>query len=150
MHIEQAGRYRHPQLHEDIITLKGVSAPVRQIAVRNIGRDEPTLLITADKITPAKHIFARYAERMLIENELSAYIKGFQLDALSSDLALNVDLDATLTCIASNLYRLFARSLKRYEHTTPERLYDQFLDTTGTLYTHDDHVTVEQIGRAHV
>src|SRR5205823_4040769 len=46
--IDRAGRYRHPQLHEDTITLSGVSRPVRQIAVRNIGRDEPTLLITGD------------------------------------------------------------------------------------------------------
>ncbi|MGH9185187.1 MAG: hypothetical protein ACRD0U_05130, partial [Acidimicrobiales bacterium] len=74
--IDRAGRYRHPQLHEDIITIKGIAAPMRQIAVRNIGRDEPTLLITNDLTTPAKHLFARYAERMLIENELSAYIKA--------------------------------------------------------------------------
>jgi transposase len=141
--IDRAGRYRHPQLHEDIIALKGVARPVRQIAVRNIGRDEPTLLITADLTTPAKDRFARYAERMLIENELSAYIKGFHLDALSSGLALNVDLDTTLSVIAGNLYRLLARSLKRYEHATPERIHDHFIDTTGTLHLNDDHVTVE-------
>src|SRR5439155_21592443 len=109
--IDRAGRYRHPQLHEDTITLSGVSRPVRQIAVRNIGRDEPTLLITGDATTSAKDLFGRYAERMLIENELSAYIKGFHLDALSSGLALNVDVDATLTVIAVSLYRLLARSL---------------------------------------
>jgi transposase len=141
--IDRAGRYRHPQLHEDVIALKDVSRPVRQIAVRNIGREEPTLLITADRTTKAKDLFARYAERMLIENELSAYIKGFHIDALSSGLALNVDVDTTLSVIAGNLYRLFGRSLKRYEHTTPERLYDQFVDTTGTLHVAADHVTVE-------
>jgi transposase len=140
--IQRAGRYRHPQLHEDIITLTGVSRPVRQIAVRNIGRDEPTLLITADTTAAAKDLFARYAERMLVENELSAYIKGFHLDALSSGLALNVDVDTTLTVIAGALYRLLGRSLKRYEHTTPERLYDHFVDTTGTLHIDDSHVTV--------
>jgi len=141
--IDRAGRYRHPQLHEDTVAIKGISHPVRQIAVRNIGREEPTLLITADTTTAAKHLFARYAERMLVENELSAYIKGFHLDALSSGLALNVDLDTTLTVIAGNLYRLLARSLKRYEHMTPERIYDHFIDTTGTLHITDDHVTVE-------
>jgi len=141
--IDRAGRYRHPQLHEDTVAIKGISHPVRQIAVRNIGREEPTLLITADTTTAAKHLFARYAERMLVENELSAYIKGFHLDALSSGLALNVDLDTTLTVIAGNLYRLLARSLKRYEHMTPERIYDHFVDTTGTLHITDDHVTVE-------
>jgi transposase len=140
--IDRAGRYRHPQLHEDVIAIKGIAKPVRQIAVRNIGRDQPTLLITNDTTARAKDLFARYAERMLIENELSAYIKGFQVDALSSGLALNVDLDTTLTVIAGNVYRLLARSLKRYEHATPETIHEQFIDTTGTIDVHDDGATV--------
>jgi len=140
--IDRAGRYRHPQLHEDVIAIKGIANPVRQIAVRNIGRDQPTLLITNDPAAAAKDLFARYAERMLIENELSAYIKGFQVDALSSGLALNVDLDTTLTVIAGNVYRLLARSLKRYEHATPETIHEQFIDTTGTIDLHDDGATV--------
>src|SRR6266568_1915944 len=117
--IDRAGRYRHPQLHEDVITLKGISAPARQIAIKNIGRDEPTLLITNGHDTPAKDLFARYAERMLIENEPGAYISGFSLNALSSAVSLNVDLDTTLTVVAGNLYRLFARNLPRYSRATP-------------------------------
>jgi transposase len=140
--IDRSGRYRHPQLHEDVIAIKGIAAPVRQIAVRNIGRPEPTLLITNDTTAAAKDLFARYAERMLIENELSAYIKGFQVDALSSGLGLNVDVDTTLTVIAGNVYRLLARSLKRYEHATPETIHEQFIDTTGRLDIEDDGVTV--------
>src|SRR5438309_372713 len=56
--IDRAGRYRHPQLHEDMVALTGIANPVRQIAVANIGRDEPTLLITNDTTTTAKHLFA--------------------------------------------------------------------------------------------
>ncbi len=50
--ITRTGRYRRPQLHEDMIKLTGVSSQVRQIAVTNIGRDEPTLLITHDLAAP--------------------------------------------------------------------------------------------------
>jgi hypothetical protein len=82
---------------------------VRQIAVRNIGRDQPTLLITNTTTATAKDLFARH-ERMLIENELSASIKGFQVDALFSGLPLDVDLDTTLTVIAGNVFRLLART----------------------------------------
>jgi len=140
--IERAGRYRHPQLYDQVIAIKGIAAPVRQIAVRNIGRDEPTLLITNDLTAKAKDLFARYAERMLVENELGSYIAGFHLDSLSSGLALNVDVDTTLTVIAGNLYRLLARSLKRYEHMTPERIHRHFIDTTGAVDVADDHVRV--------
>ena len=61
--IARSGRYRRPRLHEDMIKLPGISTQVRQIAIRNIGRDEPTLLITNDLTTAAKSPFARYAER---------------------------------------------------------------------------------------
>jgi hypothetical protein len=143
LRINRSGRYRRPQIYEEIITLNGIDTRVRQIAVRNIGRDEPTLLITNDLTTPAKLLFARYAERMMIENELDAYIGGFHLDALSSGLPLNVDVDTTLTVAAGNTYRLFARGLARYETATPDRLWRHFLDTTGTVHVHHDHVAVE-------
>ncbi len=121
--IARSGRYRRPRLHEDMIKLPGISTQVRQIAIKNIGRDEPTLLITSDLTTPGKNLFARYAERMMIENELDAYIGGFHLDALTSGVPLNVDLDTTLTVVAGILYRLLALKLSRYEHATPETLW---------------------------
>jgi hypothetical protein len=147
--IARAGRYRRPRLHEDMIKLNGVTAKVRQIAVKNIGRDEPTLLITHDLATPARDLFARYAERMMVENELDAYIGGFHLDALTSGVPLNVDLDTTLTVIAGNLYRLLALKLDRYQNATPEKIWRDFLDTTGTLHINDKGVTCALNLRSH-
>ena len=147
--IARSGRYRRPRLHEDMIKLKDVSAKVRQIAIKNIGRAEPTLLITHDLATPAKDLFARYAERMMVENELDAYISGFHLDALTSGVPLNVDLDTTLTVVAGNLYRLLARNLSRYENATPDRIWRHFLDATGTLHITDDGLTCALNLRSH-
>jgi hypothetical protein len=78
---------------------------------------------------------------MLIENELDASIAGFHLDALTSGIPLNVDLDTTLTVIAGNLYRLLARQLPRYQTATPDKLWRHFLDTGGTLHITSDQVT---------
>jgi transposase len=125
--IKRTGRYRRPQIHEEVVRLKGVEHPIRQIAVRNIGREEPTLLITNDlAATAGKDLFARYAERMIIENELDADISGFHLNALSS-----------------GCYRLLARTLPRYELATPDRIWRHFLDNTGTVNVADDHVRVD-------
>ena len=88
-----------------MIKLREVSSRVRRIAVKNIGRDKPALLITNDLTTADRDLFVRYAERMMAENELDAYIGGFHLYALTSGVPLNVDLDATLTVVAGNLYR---------------------------------------------
>ena len=141
--LRRPGRYRHPQIHEEIIHLKGIEIPLRQIAVRNIGHEHPTLLITNDLATAAKDLFGRYAERMIIENELDADISGFHLNALASGLPLNVDLDTTLTVLAGNAYRLLARKLPRYEQATPDRLWRHFLDNTGKVVVNHDHVRVD-------
>jgi transposase len=147
--IARSGRYRRPQLHEDMIKLKDVDTKVRQIAIRNIGHDEPTLLITNDLTTSGKDLFTRYAERMSIENELDAYISSFHLDALSSGVPLNVDLDTTLTVVAGNLYRLFARNLTRYETATPDTIWRHFLDDDGTLHITDHGVVCALRLRSH-
>ncbi len=147
--ITRTGRYRRPQIHQDTIKLKDIDTKIRQIAIRNIGRDEPTLLITNDHTTPGKDLFARYAERMNIENELDAYISGFHLDALSSGVPLNVDLDTTLTVVAGNLYRLFARDLPRYHTATPDTIWRHFLDNTGTLHITENGVTCALKLRSH-
>ena len=141
--IDRVGRYREPEIHDALVKIKGIDSPVRQLAVRNIGREHPTMLITNALDLTTKQLFARYAERMNIENELDAYIQGFHLNALSSGLPLNVDLDTTLTVIAGNLYRLLARRLTRYERATPDKLRRHFLDTTGTVHATPDALTVE-------
>ena len=147
--IARSGRYRRPRLHEDMIKLTDNSSKVRQIAIKNIGRDEPTLLITNDITTAGKNLFARYAERMMVENELDAYISGFHLDALTSGVPLNVDLDTTLTVVAGNLYRMLALKLSRYEHATPETLWRDFLDATGTLHIDGTGITCALNLRSH-
>jgi transposase len=147
--IARAGRYRRPRLHEDMVKIKDISSKVRQIAVTGIGRDQPTLLITHDLATPARDLFARYAERMMVENELDAYIGGFHLDALTSGVPLNVDLDTTLTVVAGNLYRLLALKLDRYEQATPDKIWRDFLEATGTLHIGPDGVTCALNLRSH-
>jgi hypothetical protein len=67
---------------------------------------------------------------------------GFHLNALSSGLALNVDLDTTLTVVAGNIYRLFARDLPRYEAATPDRLYRHFIHAPGRVTVSSDEVVV--------
>jgi hypothetical protein len=147
--VARSGQYRRPRLHEDMIKLKDIPAKVRQIAVKNIGRDEPTLIITNDLTTAGKNLFARHAERMMAGNELDAYIGGFHLDALTSSVPLNAGLDTTLTVVAGQLYRLLALKLSRYQHATPATIWRDFLDATGTLHIDENTVTCALNLRSH-
>ena len=76
-------------------------------------------------------------------------ISGSHLDALTSGVTLNVDLDTTLTVIAGNLDRLLALKLNRYSHATPETLWRDFLDATGTLHITENDVTCTLNLRSH-
>jgi hypothetical protein len=107
--LDRTGRCRRPQIHEDIVTVRGYPIPLRQIAVRGLGHDHPTLILTNDFDAPAAWLVNRHAKRMAIEQRLAEAIRSFHLDALSSAVALNVDLDATLTVWAHAAYDLLRR-----------------------------------------
>ena len=66
----------------------------------------------------------------------------FDLDALSSAVALNVDFDVLLTVIASAVYRLFAQPLRGYERAQARQLFRRFLDTTARVTITEQEVTV--------
>jgi hypothetical protein len=73
----------------------------------------------------------------------------FNLDALTSAVPLNVDLDTTLTVVAGNLYRLLALKLPRYQNATPDRIWRHFLDATGTLHITPTGITCALNLRSH-
>jgi hypothetical protein len=90
---------------------------LRQLAVRGLGHDQPTLILTNDHTAK---LINRYAQRMTIEQRLAEQIRSFHLDARSSAVALNVDLDTTLTVWAQAAYDALRRRLLGYHTATPD------------------------------
>ena len=141
--IGRAGRYRKPEMHEDMVTIKGITTAGRQIAVRNIGRDEPMLMITNALAASAKdlvHPLRRTHDHRKRARRLHRRVSP---QRPHQRVPLNVDLDTTLTVVAGNLYRILARDLSRYETATPERIRRHFLDNPGTLDVTDDAITFD-------
>ncbi|MGH2861459.1 MAG: hypothetical protein ACRDLT_08120 [Solirubrobacteraceae bacterium] len=137
--LERRGPYRKPRIHEQDLTVRGCPTPLRQIAVSGLGHEHPTLILTNDRTNTPKQIVARYAKRMCIEQRLEESIRSFHLDALSSAVALNVDLDTTLTVWAAAAYDHLRRLLPGYETATPDTLWRRFISTPGqiTITPHD-------------
>jgi hypothetical protein len=50
-----------------------------------------------------------------VEDGLGISVNFFHLDCLASEVRLNVDLDATLTVLASGCYRWLGKQLRGYE-----------------------------------
>jgi transposase len=136
--LERPGKHRDVTVTESEVTIAKRS--FRQLAVRGLGRDQPTLLLTNRRELTAKQLIERYAKRWLIENQLSAQIRAFHLDALSSQVPLAVDLDTTLSVICDSIYRHFALRLSGYQTATPDTIFRHFIKTPGQL-----HITPEQV-----
>ena len=106
-----ARRFRTPRILEQTVRLGDCPDPVRQIAVRDLGHDKPTLLITNQLDASPRELIDRYARRMVIENAIADAIDFFHMDALSAVVPMKVDDDVQLTVIASSLYRILARRI---------------------------------------
>jgi hypothetical protein len=151
IHLSNVSRaFRTPKVLETKIRLSGYEGPIRQFAVRDLGHDKPTLLLTNQlRRSPAK-LIDRYAQRMLIENGIADGIDFFHMDALSSAVALKVNCDLQLTLIASSLYRLLgARIGKEYIDAKSRRIFRDFIDATAVVTIDQNAITVQFQKRAH-
>lgn len=140
--LDRRGPHTRPQIHEDHVTVRGCPIPLRQIAVRGLGHDHPTLILTNNHTAKPAHLVDRYAHRMTIEQRLEESIRSFHLDALSSAVALNVDLDTTLTVAAELAYDWLRRRLPGYKTATPDTIWRRFISTKGSVTTGPDEVLV--------
>lgn len=148
--LDRPGRYTTPKVvDQPAVTLSRYPGTIRQLIVAGLGRDTPTVIITNSDNAKAKHVIERYARRMTIEQRLAEAIRAFHLDALSSAVALNVDLDVVLTVLADAICAALARRLPGYHDATPDLLQRRFLDTEGVIVNHGDHLVVRLNRRAY-
>jgi hypothetical protein len=82
--LDRDGNYRKPQVVDEQVTLSSYPGTIRQLVVRGLGRDAPTVIITNDRHATARQLIERYARRMTIEQRLAESIRSFHLDALAS------------------------------------------------------------------
>ncbi len=150
VHLDRSGRHSRPQVAETLdATLSGYPGTVRQLVIRGLGHDEPTILITNDYHQSVKALIERYARRMNIEQRLAEAIRSFHLDALASAVALNVDLDIVLSVLAGAVCAALRRRLPGYATATPDTLQRRFLHTSGTIHTTDERITVRLARRTY-
>jgi hypothetical protein len=149
--LESASRaYKTPRVLDQRITLNDYDGPLRQLTIAELGHEEPTLLLTNQLSRSAPHLIGRYAQRMLIENNIEDGIDFFHMDALSSAVAMKVNCDLQLTLMASSLYRLLAvRIGNRYEVAKSRHLFRDFVDASAEISITEGEIVVRFQKRAH-
>lgn len=142
--------FRTPKVLDERVQLKGYPRKLRQVTVIDLGHEEPTILLTNNEKIPPPALVTRYAQRMLIENNIAEAVQFFHLDALSSMVGLKVDFDLQITLMASTLYRLLAEKVGAgYDHAQAKTLFRNLLDVSATVAIEPERVMVTLDKRAH-
>lgn len=141
-------KYRTPRVYEKTVHLAG--RDFRQLYIQDLGHEEPTILLTNQRHTPAKQLITRYAQRMLIENALSDAVRFFHMDALSSSVGLKVDFDMALLVIASGLYRLLAKRMRGYTDAQARQIFRDLIDMPADVKIENNRIDVKFHRRTHL
>jgi hypothetical protein len=149
--LESVSRaYKTPRVLDRRISLNDDDGLLRQLTVADLGHEDPTLLLTNQLTRSASHLIGRYAQRMLIENNIEDGIDFFHMDALSSAVAMKVNCDLQLTLMASSLYRLLAvRIGNGYESAKSRHLFRDFIDASAKVTITEGEIAVKFQKRAH-
>lgn len=142
--------YKTPRILDQRIRLKHYKGEIRQLAILDLGHEEPTLLLTNQlRRSPAK-LIERYAQRMVIENQIAEGINFFHMDALSSAVAMKVNCDLQLTLMASSLYRLLGAKVGNgYAEAKADHIFRDLVDATATVTITTSEIVVRFQKRAH-
>jgi len=142
--------YKTPRVLERKITLKDYPDPLREVVVTDLGHEEPTFLLTNQLTRSTPKLIERYAQRMIIENNIADGIDFFHMDALSSAVAMKVNLDLQLTLMASSLYRLLGSKVGNgYQRAKSRHIFRDLVDATATINISDQDITIRFQKRAH-
>jgi hypothetical protein len=141
-------KYRTPRVYEQKVRPR--ERAFRQFFIKDLGHDEPTILLTNDATSTPRNIIARYARRMLIENALADAVRFFHIDALSSSVGFKVDFDMALLVIASGLYRLMARRMRGYDDAQARQIFRDLIDMPADVAITDHEIRVRFHRRAHL
>ncbi len=143
-----ARKFRTPKVIDKKIHLSNYKGKIRQVLVKDLGHDLPTILITNDNRTSCSDLISRYALRMLIENSISTGIDFFHNGALSSSVAIRIDFDVLLTLVAQAAYHILAQKLRGYEQSNADVIFRKFIDTPAKIIIGNKDIEVRLNKRA--
>jgi hypothetical protein len=153
MTIKVEGRTRNHSIikvHESRCNLRHYDGEIRQIIIKNNGRENPTFLITNDFKNSIGTLVRKYAKRWLVEQEIAEQVSFFHMNQPSSSIVVKVDFDLTLSLLAHNLYRVLATHLCGFEHRTVPTLFRNFLDTGAHVEIKGKEIAVALKKKTHM
>lgn len=140
-------RCQHIEYVDERVFLDNYVDEARQVAVRGLGREAPTLFLSNNTEVSPRELVMNYARRNGVEDALGSSVDFFHLDCLSSEVRLNVDLDTVLTVLANGCYRWLATQLYGFSQAKPKSVYRKFVETSGAVEIEEGHRLVVYFDR---
>jgi len=139
------------KVHDDHhCQLRGYEGEIRQIIITDNGHEKPAFIVTNDFESPLEVIVRKYARRWLVEQEIAEQIAFFHLNQLGSSIVIKIDFDLTITLLAHNLYKAFAKQLSGFEQCTVETIQRSFLENGATVSIKNKVIDVALKKRTHL
>lgn len=142
-------KYQKVSVYEQKVKLSKCKNEFRQIAIKDHGREKPTLVITNDKNLSLKSVLEVYAKRWRVENKLAELVAFFNMNALSSPLMIRIHFDILWTMIADTLYHIFTQDLRRFEKNQAPTIFKKFINIPGKVVYDGDKFLIKIRKRAH-
>jgi hypothetical protein len=116
-------KYRQLLVYESTTSLKDYEGVVRQLVVKNNGREHPAFIITNDFDISIPQAILKYGKRWLVEQAISEQVEFYHLNRLNSSIVVKVDFDLTMTILADTIYKLFKMQIPGFENSKAEKIY---------------------------
>jgi transposase len=135
-------KYRSLKVYEQQLNPRDYGKQLRQISISGAGKEKPALIISNDFDLTIEQVVRKYAQRWLVEKEISEQIEFFHLNRLSSSMVIKVDFDLVMTLLTHNLLRLLATDLVGYDHAHALSIYNHFLQNSGRVEISASGITI--------
>jgi hypothetical protein len=116
-------KYRNLLVYESTTSLTDYDGLVRQLVVKNNGREHPAFIITNDFDISISQAILKYGKRWLVEQAISEQVEFYHLNRLNSSIVVKVDFDLTMTILADTVYKLFKTQIPGFENSKAEKIY---------------------------
>lgn len=143
-------KYRNLRVYESTISLKDYKGELRQIIIKNNGREQPVFIITNDFDITIKQAVLKYAHRWLVEQAIAEHIEFYHLNRLNSSIVVKVDFDLTISLLADAVYKLFCAQIPGFENCKADKIYRAFIENYTYFKLKDNKIHLKLNKKMHL
>lgn len=131
--LSEKRKHKKVFAYEKEVLLKDMTNKLRQIYVIGTGHLKPSIYLTDDREMSISNVIETYGRRENIEQEISDDLTFFNLNKLSSDILVKVDVDLLFTVIANACYKLLRQRLTHFEKAKPKQIFEKFIQNNSII-----------------